>query len=610
MLLLAGLCSVGFAARKALVIGNANYSEKKLANTINDARDIAVSLRGLGFEVRELQDLDKERFETAIDDFSRTLRSSDEAVFFFAGHGVQVGGLNYLIPVGAKIELENQVKYRAVDCNYILESLQLAEVSIVILDACRNNPYTWKRSDTRGLARMEGKPGSQFIIYSTAAGREADDGRGSTNSPFTTALKNQIARPNTEIYELMRNVINEVEAATNFGQTPSFYGSLRNPYYFAKAELSPVTPVTTTAPTVTPQTPQAQVIIHYGSILVSSNVEGEVYLDSIHQGRILAGTQLKLSSVQTGTRNVMFRAAGRSDSRHLTVEKNWETQVDFIFDLTPPGFVLVEGGSFQMGSDEGENDEKPLHQVTVSSFYIGYYEVMVGEFRQFVNATGYKTSAETGKGADIWTGSSWENKKDASWKNPYLTQSDNHPVTCVSWFDAIAYCNWRSVKEHLTPVYSIKGNNNPTDWSKGTVACDFQANGYRLPTEAEWEYAACGGTKSKGYIYSGTNDIGTVAWYGGNSGSNTHEVGTKFANELGIFDMSGNVWEWCWDWYDGGYYETSPASDPKGPVSGSYRVLRGGSWYDRSRDCRVTFRNNGYPGLRLNYGLRLVRTIL
>ena len=273
--------------------------------------------------------------------------------------------------------------------------------------------------------------------------------------------------------------------------------------------------------------------------------------------------------------------------------------------------VRVEGGTFMMGSEYGEDDETPVHEVTVSSFMIGKYEITVGEFRAFVEDTGYETLAET-------TGEAWEVDDegnlvdDATWKNPFLTQTDKHPVTVISWYDAVMYCNWLSRKEGFTPVYTIdKSREDPNNSSvfdefKWTVSCNWKANGYRLPTEAEWEYAARGGTKSKGYKYSGSDDIGSVAWYYDNSDWQTHAVGTKAPNELGIYDMSGNLWEWCWDWY--GYYPESRSSDPKGAGAGSYRVLRGGSWLNYGFICRVAYRNSNVPDFRYNYyGLRVLR---
>ena len=169
--------------------------------------------------------------------------------------------------------------------------------------------------------------------------------------------------------------------------------------------------------------------------------------------------------------------------------------------------------------------------------------------------------------------------------NPSSFRGSKRPVENVSWYDAVEFCNKLSEKEGLQKAYS---------GSSDKITCDFNANGYRLPTEAEWEYAARGGYKSKGYEYSGSNEISQVAWYNYNSGRETYEVGKKQPNELGIYDMSGNVWEWCWDKWDN---------------TGSYRVLRGGSWRDDAEYCRVAIRNDFDAALRYSYnGFRLVRT--
>jgi formylglycine-generating enzyme required for sulfatase activity len=231
--------------------------------------------------------------------------------------------------------------------------------------------------------------------------------------------------------------------------------------------------------------------------------------------------------------------------------------------------VRVEGGTFQMGTASGgESDERPVHTVTVKSFYMGKYEVTQREWQAIMG------------------------------NNPSRFKGDNFPVESVSWFDAIEYCNKLSIKEGLTPTYRGSGDN---------ITCDWNANGYRLPTEAEWEYAAKGGIKDYlVYEYSGGNNVGTVAWYGDNSGNGTHPVGTKAANSLGIYDMSGNVWEWCWDRY--GNYTSGSQNDPRGPSSGADRVLRGGSWGNSAADVRSACRSVNTPSRRSNYfGFRLVR---
>lgn len=255
---------------------------------------------------------------------------------------------------------------------------------------------------------------------------------------------------------------------------------------------------------------------------------------------------------------------------------NWQ----FRIEAKSSPWIFVEGGSFMMGSSDGDRDEKPVHKVTLSSFLIGKYEVTQKE----------------------WT--------EVMGNNPSHWQKGNLPVEQVNWYDAVDYCNKRSLKEGFQPCYSISGNTSPSSWSQGTIICDWKATGYRLPTEAEWEFAARGGNLSKGYKYSGSNDIGSVAWYKGNSRNRTKPVGNKQPNELGIHDMSGNVWEWCWDWYDSGYYAMSSISDPSGAGSGSSRVLRSGSYYNNDSNCRVSNRTYDLPDYGYySSGFRLSRTI-
>lgn len=233
--------------------------------------------------------------------------------------------------------------------------------------------------------------------------------------------------------------------------------------------------------------------------------------------------------------------------------------------------VFVQGGSFQMGSNNGNSNEKPIHTVTVSDFYIGKYEVSVAQFSKFIELASYKTDSEKNGYSYIYDGS-WEKKNGVTWMcgvkgNRYSQIKEcNYPVIHISWNDAVAYCEWLS---------------------------EETKNNYRLPTEAEWEYAARGGPSSQGYAYSGSNSISDVAWYNSNSGSKTHVVGDKQPNKLGLYAMSGNVYEWCWDWY--GSYSSNIQTNPTGLSSGSYRVLRGGGWNVNVSHCRVGYRYKNYP---------------
>jgi formylglycine-generating enzyme required for sulfatase activity len=238
--------------------------------------------------------------------------------------------------------------------------------------------------------------------------------------------------------------------------------------------------------------------------------------------------------------------------------------------------VYVRGGSFEMGSDKGESDEKPLHNITLSNYFIGKYEVTVGQFRKFITATGYKTSADINGGSYLWNGNQWKLQPGVNWEFDALgfkrpETEENHPVIHVSWTDAFEYTKWLSL---------------------------VTGKAYRLPTEAEWEFAARGGMSSNGYTYAGSNDINQVAWSLDNKSNQTYPVGKKQPNELGIYDMTGNVWEWCNDWYDADYYAKSPSMNPQGSKTGLFKVIRGGSWGGLSNFNRVTFRYRYFPGNR------------
>ena len=239
--------------------------------------------------------------------------------------------------------------------------------------------------------------------------------------------------------------------------------------------------------------------------------------------------------------------------------------------------VLVQGGTFKMFPKDTKN--KIGCDVTVSSFEIGKYEVTVADWKKFTEETEQVMPAKP----------SW------GWNNDY-------PITNVTWTQAIHYCNWLSKKNNLKPVYTIDGN---------YYSCDFKANGYRLPTEAEWEFAAKGGAKSKHYLYSGSNDLELVSWYAQNSNKSPRQIGTKLANELGIYDMSGNVWEWCWDWYNPVFYKTEKRDNPTGPEKGENRCIKGGSW-DSSKleyltpTCRL---NSNPTSTTAFYGFRVAKTV-
>ena len=217
--------------------------------------------------------------------------------------------------------------------------------------------------------------------------------------------------------------------------------------------------------------------------------------------------------------------------------------------------VFVKGGKFSMGSKLGGKDEQPVHDVVLQDFYIGRYEVTQREWKTIM-------ASDTNK--------------------CYFEGCDSCPVERVSWFN---------IQEYIRLL------------NKKTKSA------YRLPTEAEWEYAARGGTLSKNYKYSGSNTDSLAGWIVGRSNAMTHHVGLKRPNELGIFDMTGNVFEWCADWYSATWYQVSPKDDPAGPAEGNFRVIRGGSWFYDYSGLRVTDRESSNPSYRYGYvGFRLCRS--
>ena len=313
------------------------------------------------------------------------------------------------------------------------------------------------------------------------------------------------------------------------------------------------------------------------------------------KNKIILSLMIVLVSVVVNAQNLVvytndgvetfFEISSIDSIKIISQEVISNVDADIFTNLEKDEMVFVKGGTFTMGatSEQGsdyDSDERPTHQVTLSDFYIGKYEVTQQLWAYVMKYSGTCADGSTmsAYASDEWLGT---NPSSSCGVGIY------YPAYYVSWEDI--------VNIFIPRLNKITGKT------------------FRLPTEAEWEYAARGGNKSKGYKYTGSNTIGDVAWYYdnaynvGSSSSNygTHPVGTKAPNELGLYDMSGNVSEWCSDWF--GSYSSSAQTNPTGPTSGSYRVLRGGSWSYRANYCRVSDRYYYYPDFRFNYlGFRLV----
>ena len=249
------------------------------------------------------------------------------------------------------------------------------------------------------------------------------------------------------------------------------------------------------------------------------------------------------------------------------------------YSSTLQNIIPIEGGTFLMGCEPNQQqcdeDEKPAHHVQLEDFSLGKYEVSIAEFETFLIATGYQTSAV--KELDLFNGFQHLNGEPFS-----LKEKNVYPMSMISYLDAKAYCDWLK-KETGLP--------------------------FRLPTEAEWEFAARGGLKSKNTLFAGGETLQELGWYRENSNCEIQTSGAKKPNELGLYDMSGNVWEWCSDRYMEAYYKISEKVNPQGPLSGIYRVFRGGCWDCEEKTCSVTYRGRNIPEFRSSIvGFRVAMT--
>lgn len=543
------------APRVALVIGNGAYGDAigDLNNPTRDAELVAASLTEVGFSVSVVLDADQKAMKRAISDFGKRLvQAGPEAtgLFYYAGHGVQIGGVNYLIPLRAAIESEADADMEAVDAGWVLKQMEYAgnRVNIVVLDACRNNPLSRGfRSAANGLARMDAPKGS-FIAYSTAPGEVALDGTG-RNSPYATALAKAITGKATPIEEMFRNVRVDVMAATAENQIPWDSSSLTGAFYFR--DLVPAADAAS-APVATGATGPAE--------------------------------QTALNAVR-GQADPPPPAAGT------------------VFRDCPdcPDMVVIPPGKFVMGAPkEDENrqdDETPMHKVSIAApFALSAMEITRDQFAAFVADTGRDMSG------DCYLADDKEGRSDdnAGWMAPGFTQTGSDPVICVGWRDAQAYAEWL-------------GNRTGAQ--------------YRLPTEAEWEYAARAGRRGF-YPWDEASDSESCRIGNGIDKTGqpkypaieaapcddgvafTAPVGSYAPNRFKLFDMAGNVWEWVEDCYAANYKDAPDDGSAVIADSCINHVARGGSWIDSPWDLRFARRYSLEGGGRENIvGFRLARDL-
>ncbi len=532
--------------RVALVIGNAAYrSANRLENPVNDARAMARALGEVGFEVlgpngAGYTDLDQRGMLAAVKEFGQRLEQKPGVgLFYFAGHGVQANETNYLIPVDAAPNDATDLKYQGLDLKDVLDQFVGNRLNIVILDACRDNPFARSFKKTRstggdGLRQVDAPTGT-FIAYATAPGKTAADGTGS-NGLYTEQLLNAMKTKGLAIEQVFKRVRVAVEEKSGGTQVPWENSSLKGDFYFVPESGVAVARPPVTNPTPTKKPPTAQ----------PATRTNKIGLDMVF---VPAGSFVMGSEVADQAR--------------------WQK----IYE------AVQYGANF--------TNERPSRTVTISRpFYLGKFEVTQRQW-VYVAENLPKVSREMH--------TTWSNFK-----------GDDLPVEMASWEEC---------EEFIARLNRLNDG--------------FE---YAFPTEAEWEYACRAGTT--GDFAGNLDELGWFADNSGNrtldsmrvlfldsarsyttfeekfltpNGNQTHPGGQKKPNAFGLYDMHGNVAEWCADWYGDKYYATAPAVDPKGPPTGQYRILRGGGWNSLARECRASIRFHMDPTSQGNFsGLRVL----
>jgi formylglycine-generating enzyme required for sulfatase activity len=571
-------------SRVALVIGNSAYAEAPLANPVNDARLIAETLRRLGFEVTERTNVTQIDMKLAITEFGDRLAKGARdtvALFFYAGHGIQADGRNYLIPVDARLQRKADLEVYTVPAGWVLAQMEDAntKLNLVVLDACRNNPFARRwRSSARGLAPMEAPLGT-VIAYATRPGDVAEDGEGA-NSPYTTALTKAMATPSLRLADVWEE------------------GGITSPFYFIGAPAQPSAEVAALPPAPTPPPPADPTVVEEGlgltrdeRRLIQRALNAEGLEAGKEDGLFGRGTRAAIGRYQVASREESTGYLNAEQAKALLAKGAKVAGVGVysgrLQDLQTfrdcaecPEMVVIPAGSFTMGSPAGETNreqvpekfgawERPQHGVSIGRpLAIGKYEVTFAEWDACVREGGCS-----------------HRPSDRGWGR------GNRPVINVSWEDAREYARWLGRKT---------------------------GQDYHLPSEAEWEYAARAGTTtpywwgsraSHEYANYGKDECCGGLAVGRDRWEYTAPGGSFSPNGFGLYDVLGNVWEWVEDCWNASY--RGAPTDGRAWTAGdcTRRVTRGGSWANEPWYGRSAFRVAAPEGRGENIGFRVARTL-
>ncbi len=554
-LLLTGLlCLVpaaGWAQRVALLIGNASYAKDPLKNPLNDVRVMESALTALGFKVEKTINADQKQMKRAVRDFGTRAQGAEVAFFYYSGHGTQVDGENWLLPLGASIDKKADYGLEAVSAQDVLSQIAGAQpkTAVLVLDACRDNPSApATKGGKKGMARMADVPTGTLVAFATQPNNTAND-----DGLYAQVLAAELRVPGQELMAVFRNTTAKVRQRSA-DQVPRISDvSLEGPVYLAGLQPEPVPP--TPGPSAVQMESQA-----WTAAQRANSVAGySAYLAEYPSGSYASAARVARAGLEPAPR--VAQAVQQVTPELVSPQPRplASTVVSAAKDCAEcPEMVVIPGGSFQMGSNEYDN-EKPIHSVSIKSFALGKYEVTQGQWKAVM-------------------GSNPSKFKDCG---------DTCPVEMVSWDDT---------QQYIQKLNASSGQQ------------------YRLPSESEWEYAAKAGSTTK-YFWGdsiGNNNANCDGCGSRWDNKTTVPIGQFKPNAFGVYDMHGNVWERVQDYYHNNY--SGAPTDGNVWVSGGeqeFRVLRGGSWFDSPAVLRSANRNWLTPDFRnSNFGFRLARTLL
>ena len=601
--------------RIALVIGNGGYRDAPLKNPPSDARAVAQSLAACGFRVSLVVDADRAAMFKAVREFGERIRGGGVGLFYYAGHGMQVRGTNYLIPVGVDINSEDEVPVQGLDVNAVLGKMDAARnrLNLLILDACRNNPFARSfRSANRGLTQMEA-PSGTFVAFATAPGSTASDGDGQ-NGLYTQHLLTALQQPGLTVEQVFKQVRIGVKRASRDQQVPWDSSSLTGEFYFRVEPGSADTPPAILAPSPL-GTPVGSMTYLEGAEAEHALIRDAFETQAEFQARMKTVPPLRVGTVIVDRKNYNL------DTRRMVLP----------FQLEPWARPHVRQGRVMVDLDRGQ--AKTLVEDGPSQPLIASFALLNGQVKRvsLVVATPLGPLAPGGslpvEGASRNDSDLWETTVQAGTTRFVLVQvpagsfemGPSRGVQSVTisrdfWLGKfeVTQGQWQAVMGNNPSEFKNAGPDAPVEHVSWIDVQQFitKLNGlqsvwtFRLPTEAEWEYACRADA-----VGDSLEPLEAIAWNKGNSGETTHPVGQKQPNAFGLHDLLGNVSEWCQDRY--GDYPGGPLTDPQGPATGQDRVMRGGSWDWEPSMIRSTHRGRGVPDMRryVGVGFRVVAAV-